>query len=64
MRRAKISVHAADVKNVLRSFSIEVPAGSVEDLQEVRLIFLFRFLTFSEASPSSIVLSTAPLMRS
>jgi len=36
MRRAKISVHSADVKNVLRSFSIEVPANSIDELQEVR----------------------------
>jgi len=34
MRKAKISVHAADVKNVLRVYSIEVAAGKKEDLNE------------------------------
>lgn len=36
MRKAKISVQAADVKNVLRQASIDVPASSLEDLDEVR----------------------------
>ena len=35
MRKAKTSVHGADVKTVLRAFSIEVPASSLEDLEEV-----------------------------
>lgn len=36
MRKAKLSVHAADVKRVLSAYSIDVPASSVEDLAEVR----------------------------
>lgn len=35
MRRAKVSVHAADVKNVIRSYSIEVSAENIGDLDEV-----------------------------
>lgn len=34
MRKAKISVHAADVKTVLRVYSIDVAAGKKEDLNE------------------------------
>jgi len=34
MRKAKISVHAADVKTVLRVFSIEVAAREKDDLKE------------------------------
>jgi len=34
MRKAKISVHLADVKAVLPVFSIEVPASKKEDLNE------------------------------
>ncbi|KAG0142113.1 hypothetical protein CROQUDRAFT_662988 [Cronartium quercuum f. sp. fusiforme G11] len=38
MRKAKLSVHTADVKNVLRQFSIEVPASSLEDLNEEEIV--------------------------
>jgi len=38
MRRAKISVHAADVKTVLRVYSIEVAAGKKEDLNEEPIV--------------------------
>ena len=41
MRKAKLSVHSADVKKVLNQFSIEVPANSKEDLAEVSLTTLF-----------------------
>ena len=40
MRKAKLSVHAADVKAVLRAFSIEVAASGLEDLEEVRFILV------------------------
>ncbi|KAI0792387.1 actin depolymerizing protein [Abortiporus biennis] len=33
MRKAKISVHTADVKQVLRVFSLEVPAREKDDLK-------------------------------
>jgi len=33
MRRARVSVHTADVKHVLRAYSIEVSASSKSDLQ-------------------------------
>ena len=39
MRKAKLSVHSADVKKVLSQFSIEVPANSIEDLNEVSCPF-------------------------
>lgn len=42
MRRARISVHAADVKNVLKTYSIEVNASSKEDLREVDVISQLR----------------------
>lgn len=32
----QVSVHAADVKNVLRAYSIEVSASSAHDLKQVR----------------------------
>lgn len=34
MRKAKLSIQIADVKNVLRNFHIEVPASSTQDLDE------------------------------
>lgn len=44
MRKAKLSVHGADVKNVLRSFSIDVAADRLEDLEEVSDCFSVSFL--------------------
>jgi len=38
MRKAKISVHTADVKQVLRVFSIEVPAREKHDLKEEPIV--------------------------
>ncbi|KAK0183676.1 ADF-like domain-containing protein [Armillaria mellea] len=38
MRKAKISVHSADVKNVLRVFSIEVAAREKGDLEEESIV--------------------------
>jgi len=38
MRKAKVSVHAADVKAVLRSFSIEVAAREKDDLKEEPIV--------------------------
>lgn len=34
MRKAKLSVHIADVKNVLKAFAIEVNATAPEDLNQ------------------------------
>jgi len=42
MRKAKISVHAADVKTVLRVYSIEVPAKEKDDLKEDPIIVKLR----------------------
>ncbi|KAJ3540856.1 hypothetical protein NM688_g6166 [Phlebia brevispora] len=42
MRKAKISVHAADVKQVLRVFSIEVPAREKDDLKEEPIVIKLR----------------------
>ncbi|WOO81044.1 Coactosin [Vanrija pseudolonga] len=33
MRRAKVSVHTADVKSIIRSYSIEVSASTPKDLE-------------------------------
>jgi len=42
MRKAKISVHSADVKNVLRVFSIEVAAHEKSDLNEDPIVVRLR----------------------
>ncbi|KAG8802430.1 hypothetical protein FRC17_006416, partial [Serendipita sp. 399] len=42
MRKAKISVHSADVKSVLRAFSIEVAAKDKDDLTEEPIIVRLR----------------------
>ncbi|GAA5899246.1 hypothetical protein JCM6882_009294 [Rhodosporidiobolus microsporus] len=42
MRKAKLSVHAADVKNVLRVYSIDVPASSLDDLAEAPIVVRLR----------------------
>ncbi|GAA5911288.1 coactosin family protein [Sporobolomyces salmoneus] len=42
MRKAKLSVHSADVKKVLSQFSIEVPANSIEDLNEDPIVVRLR----------------------
>ncbi|GAA5974267.1 hypothetical protein JCM21900_003249 [Sporobolomyces salmonicolor] len=42
MRKAKLSVHAADVKQVLRAYSIDVPASSVQDLAEEPIVTRLR----------------------
>jgi len=42
MRKAKISVHAADVKQVLRVYSIEVAAREKDDLKEDPIITRLR----------------------
>ncbi|KZP15308.1 ADF-like domain-containing protein [Athelia psychrophila] len=42
MRKAKVSVHAADVKTVLRAYSIEADASKKEDLNEDPIILRLR----------------------
>ncbi|KAF9051579.1 ADF-like domain-containing protein [Panaeolus papilionaceus] len=42
MRKAKISVHSADVKNVLRVYSIEVAAREKDDLKEGPIVVRLR----------------------
>ncbi|ETW77951.1 hypothetical protein HETIRDRAFT_479102 [Heterobasidion irregulare TC 32-1] len=42
MRKAKISVHAADVKTVLRVYSIEVAAREKDDLNEEPIVVRLR----------------------
>ncbi|TFL04708.1 actin depolymerizing protein [Pterulicium gracile] len=42
MRKAKVSVHAADVKQVLRVYSIEVAAREKDDLKEEPIIIRLR----------------------
>ncbi|KAF8581333.1 actin depolymerizing protein [Ramaria rubella] len=42
MRRAKISVHSADVKQVLRASSIDVSAGSKDDINEDQIVIRLR----------------------
>lgn len=42
MRKAKISVHTTDVKQVLRVYSIEVPARERDDLKEDPIVVKLR----------------------
>ncbi|PIL23508.1 hypothetical protein GSI_14820 [Ganoderma sinense ZZ0214-1] len=42
MRKAKISVHTADVKSVLRVYSVEVPAREKDDLKEEPIVIKLR----------------------
>ncbi|KAJ3213339.1 hypothetical protein HDU67_002969 [Dinochytrium kinnereticum] len=42
MRKAKLSVHIADVKRVLKSFAVEVSASSREDLNEQEIKTLLK----------------------
>ncbi|KAH8101130.1 actin depolymerizing protein [Cristinia sonorae] len=42
MRKAKISVHTADVKQVLRVYSLEVPARDKDDLKEEPIVVKLR----------------------
>ncbi|KAI0035481.1 actin depolymerizing protein, partial [Vararia minispora EC-137] len=42
MRKAKISVHAADVKRVLSVYSIEVPAQNKDDLTQDPIVIRLR----------------------
>jgi len=42
LRTPQISVHSADVKNVLRVFSIEVPAREKDDLNEDPIVIRLR----------------------
>lgn len=44
----QISVHTADVKNVLRVFSIEVPARERDDLKEEPIVIRLRKVSISE----------------
>ncbi|KAI5453913.1 hypothetical protein NCC49_004908 [Naganishia albida] len=44
MRRAKVSVHAADVKSVIRSFSMEIKASSLDELKEDTVVNQLRRL--------------------
>ncbi|THH32070.1 hypothetical protein EUX98_g2108 [Antrodiella citrinella] len=42
MRKAKISVHTADVQQVLRVYSLEVPARDKDDLKEEPIVVKLR----------------------
>ncbi|KAJ3019182.1 hypothetical protein HKX48_002316 [Thoreauomyces humboldtii] len=42
MRKAKLSVHISDVKNVLKAFAIEIAASSKEDIREADVKNLLR----------------------
>ncbi|WWC69622.1 uncharacterized protein I206_103565 [Kwoniella pini CBS 10737] len=42
MRRAKVSVHLADVKNILRAYSIEVSASTASDLKQDDIVTRLR----------------------
>ncbi|CAL1699493.1 unnamed protein product [Somion occarium] len=42
MRKAKVSVHTADVKQVLRTFSLEVPAREKDDLKYDPIVIKLR----------------------
>ncbi|KND02572.1 uncharacterized protein SPPG_03029 [Spizellomyces punctatus DAOM BR117] len=42
MRKAKLSVHISDVKQVIKTFAIEVAASSKEDLRDNQVTLLLR----------------------
>ncbi|ORY49288.1 hypothetical protein BCR35DRAFT_310807 [Leucosporidium creatinivorum] len=42
MRKAKLSVHKSDVQSIIRAFSIEVPANSLDDLAEDPIVVRLR----------------------
>ncbi|KAJ3084690.1 actin depolymerizing protein [Rhizoclosmatium globosum] len=42
MRKAKLSVHIASVKQVLQAFSVEVSASTLDDLNETAVITLIK----------------------
>ncbi|KAH6917950.1 hypothetical protein BKA70DRAFT_1245772 [Coprinopsis sp. MPI-PUGE-AT-0042] len=42
MRRAKVSVHTADVKKVISQYAIEVPAREKDDLREEPIVIKMR----------------------
>jgi hypothetical protein len=42
MRKGKVTVHLADVKTVLRVFSIEVAASDKDDLEEELIVARLR----------------------
>ncbi|KAI8613124.1 hypothetical protein BC830DRAFT_1170511 [Chytriomyces sp. MP71] len=42
MRKAKLSIHTANVKQVIQVFSVEVPASTQEDLSESEVISLIK----------------------
>lgn len=42
MRKAKLSIQIADVKSILRNYHIEVPASSVQDLDEQEILTKLR----------------------
>jgi len=42
MRKAKLSIQIADVKNIVRNFHIEVPASHTSDLTESEIMTKLR----------------------
>ncbi len=42
MRRAKLSVHIADVKHVIKNFAVEIAASSLDELDENELSLLVK----------------------
>lgn len=42
MRKAKLSVHIADVKKIMASFAVEVSASSLDDLNEADINLLLK----------------------
>jgi hypothetical protein len=46
MRRGKLSVHLADVKAVLKSFAVEIPAENKDDLKEATVILKLQVVVY------------------
>jgi Cofilin/tropomyosin-type actin-binding protein len=42
MRKAKLSVHIADVKKVMASFAVEVSVSSIDDLKDSEIQLLLK----------------------
>eukprot|EP01107_Rhizomastix_libera_P000418 TRINITY_DN1071_c0_g2_i8.p2 TRINITY_DN1071_c0_g2~~TRINITY_DN1071_c0_g2_i8.p2 ORF type:complete len:157 (+),score=29.51 TRINITY_DN1071_c0_g2_i8:61-471(+) len=42
LKRAKISVHKAEIKTIIKNFTVELHATTLEDLEEAKLVALIQ----------------------
>jgi hypothetical protein len=63
MRKAKLSVHISEVKDVIKVFAIEIPASDADDLEEADILLRLRRaggMSFSSHHTTSPFHSTYP----